>query len=106
MKTKFTVLFLTAFAALCFAQEDTAPTNELAFGLGGVPALSRSDTPSLDAGSGVAFQVNYGRDSSTASTSPSTAKLIFWQVRRATSRARSPRRPGTSPAFISRLEFG
>ena len=32
-----------------------------AFGLGGIPALSRSDTPSLEAGSGVAFQVNYGR---------------------------------------------
>jgi opacity protein-like surface antigen len=61
MKTKFTLLLLTVFGAVCFGQEVTAPTNELAFGLGGIPALSRSDTPSLDAGSGVAFQVNYGR---------------------------------------------
>jgi hypothetical protein len=61
MKTKFTLLLLTVFGAVCFAQEDTAPTNELAFGLGGIPALSRSNTPSVDAGSGVAFPVNYGR---------------------------------------------
>ena len=61
MKAKFTLLLLTVFGVVCLAQEDTASTNELAFGLGGIPALSRSDTPSLDAGSGVAFQVNYGR---------------------------------------------
>ena len=61
MKAKFTLLLLTVFGAVCLAQEDTASTNELAFGLGGIPALSRSDTPSLGAGSGVAFQVNYGR---------------------------------------------
>jgi opacity protein-like surface antigen len=59
MKTIFTLFLLPA--ALCVAQEDTAHKNELAFGLGGIPALSRSDSPSLDAGSGVAFQVNYGR---------------------------------------------
>ena len=59
MKTIFTLFLLPA--ALCVAQEDTAHKNELAFGLGGMPALSRSDSPSLDAGSGVAFQVNYGR---------------------------------------------
>ena len=46
--------------ALCLAQENAAPKNELAFGLGGIPALARSDSPGLDAGSGVAFQVNYG----------------------------------------------
>ena len=61
MKSKFALLLLPAFGAACFAQEDSAPLNELAFGLGGIPALSRSDSPSLDAGSGVAFQVNYGR---------------------------------------------
>ena len=61
MKAKFALLLLPAFGAACFAQEDSAPRNELAFGLGGIPALSRSDSPSLDAGSGVAFQVNYGR---------------------------------------------
>src|SRR5271155_4322487 len=59
MKTKFALFLLPA--AFCLAQEGTAPRNELAFGLGGIPALSRSDSPSLDAGSGVAFQVNYGR---------------------------------------------
>lgn len=59
MKKKFALLYL--LAALCLAQENTAPKNELAFGLGGIPALSRSDSPRLDAGSGVVFQVNYGR---------------------------------------------
>ena len=58
MKAKLTLLLLPA---VCFAQEDSAHKNELAFGLGGIPALSRSDTPRLDAGAGVAFQVNYGR---------------------------------------------
>ncbi len=61
MKAKLTLLLLSAFAAVCFAQEDSAHKNELALGLGGIPALSRSDTLSLDAGTGVAFQVNYGR---------------------------------------------
>jgi opacity protein-like surface antigen len=61
MKVELTLLLLPALAATCFAQEDAAHKNELGFGLGGIPALSRSDTPSLNAGSGVAFQVNYGR---------------------------------------------
>jgi opacity protein-like surface antigen len=59
VKTKFALLLLPA--AFCLAQENAANKNELAFGLGGIPGLSRSDSPSLDAGSGVAFQVNYGR---------------------------------------------
>jgi hypothetical protein len=59
MKTKFTLFLLPV--ALCLAQEEATHKNELAFGLGGIPALSRSDSPSVDAGSGVAFQVNYGR---------------------------------------------
>jgi opacity protein-like surface antigen len=61
MTAKLTLLLLSAFAAVSFAQEESAHKNELALGLGGLPALSRSDTPRLDAGSGVAFQVNYGR---------------------------------------------
>ena len=61
MKAKFTLLLLPAMAALCLAQEESAHKNELAFGLGGIPSLSRADTPGLDAGSGVALQVNYGR---------------------------------------------
>jgi opacity protein-like surface antigen len=61
MKAKLTLLLFAALAAVCFAQEDSGHKNELALGLGGIPALSRSDTPSLDAGTGVAFQVNYGR---------------------------------------------
>jgi len=48
-------------AALCVAQELSAHKNELAFGLGGIPAMSRSDSPTLGVGSGIAFQVNYGR---------------------------------------------
>jgi hypothetical protein len=59
MKATF-ILFLLP-AALCLAQEEAAPKNELAFGLGGIPVASRSNSPSLDAGSGVAYQVNHGR---------------------------------------------
>jgi opacity protein-like surface antigen len=60
MKNTFALFFLSA--VLCLAQEETtAHKNELAFGLGGIPALARSDSPTVDAGSGVAFQVNYGR---------------------------------------------
>jgi opacity protein-like surface antigen len=55
------ILFLLP-AALCLAQEhNAAPKNELAFGLGELPSYSRSSGPGLDVGSGVAFQVNYGR---------------------------------------------
>jgi hypothetical protein len=56
VKTKFALLLLPA--AFCLGQENAAHKNELAFGLGGIPGLSRSDSPRLDAGSGVAFQVN------------------------------------------------
>ncbi len=60
MKAKFTLFLLPA--ALCLAQENNAaPKNELAFGLGELPSLSRSNSPSLDVGPGVALQVNYGR---------------------------------------------
>jgi hypothetical protein len=59
MKKKFALLFLPA--AFCLAQENTAPKNELALGLGTIPALSRKGSPRLDAGSGVAFKVVYGR---------------------------------------------
>jgi len=61
MKTQLTLILVSAFAAVCFGQEGSAHINEIALGLGGLPALSRSDTQRLDTGSGVAFQVNYGR---------------------------------------------
>jgi len=59
MTTKY-VLFLLP-AALCLAKDNVAPRNELAFGLGGTPSFSRSDSPQLEVGPGVDFQVNYGR---------------------------------------------
>jgi outer membrane protein with beta-barrel domain len=61
MKAKLTLLLLPTVAGICIAQENSAPKNELSFGLGGIPSLSRSDSPTVEAGSGVAFQVNYGR---------------------------------------------
>jgi hypothetical protein len=61
MTSQFTLLLTLAMAPLCFAQEESPGKNELALGLGGIPALPRSNTPSLDAGSGIALQVNYGR---------------------------------------------
>jgi hypothetical protein len=57
-KAKLTLLPFSALGAVCLAEEDSGHKNELALGLGGMPALSRSDTPCLDDGSGVAFQVN------------------------------------------------
>jgi hypothetical protein len=59
MKKNLALLLL--FAAVCPAQESEDHKNDLAFGLGGIPALSQSDSPSLGAGSGIAYQVNYGR---------------------------------------------
>jgi hypothetical protein len=62
MTSKFKLLLVPAAAVLCFAQEEsTTGKSELALGLGGIPVLSRSNTPGLDAGAGVALQVNYGR---------------------------------------------
>jgi hypothetical protein len=55
------VLPLLAVAVLGYGQEEGAPKNELAFGLNGLPSLSRSDAPSLSAGPDVGLQVNYGR---------------------------------------------
>src|SRR5258707_11222538 len=56
------ILPLLAVAVLGYGQEEVAHNkNELAFGLNGLPSLSRSDAPSLNAGSGVGLQVNYGR---------------------------------------------
>ena len=59
MKKNLALLLL--FATVCAAQESEDHKNDLAFGLGGIPALSQSDSPGLGAGSGIAFQVNYGR---------------------------------------------
>jgi opacity protein-like surface antigen len=61
MRAIHALLLLPAIAVLCSGQEQGAAKNELAFGLSGLPSLSRSDTPSLNAGAGVGFQVNYGR---------------------------------------------
>jgi opacity protein-like surface antigen len=61
MRAIHTLLLLPAIAVLCSGQEQSAPKNELAFGLSGLPSLSRSDAPSLNAGAGVGLQVNYGR---------------------------------------------
>jgi opacity protein-like surface antigen len=55
------VLLLPIAIALCEGQE-SAPTNELGFTLGGIPSLSRSTSQeSLDLGAGTAFGVNYAR---------------------------------------------
>jgi hypothetical protein len=43
MKAQLTLLLFSALAAVCFAQEDSVQKNELALGLGGIPALSRSN---------------------------------------------------------------
>ena len=50
---------LAVITVLGWGQEEGAPTNELAFGLGGLPSLSLSDEPSLNAGPGTGLQVNY-----------------------------------------------
>ena len=62
MRTNRILLFLfPAVAIVSLAQENFAHKNELAFGLGGIPYFSRSDSPNLDLGPGVALQVNYAR---------------------------------------------
>src|SRR5258708_38127306 len=56
------ILPLLAVAVLGYGQEEVAHhKNELAFGLNGLPSLSRSDAPSLNVGPDVGLQVNYGR---------------------------------------------
>jgi hypothetical protein len=61
MRAIRTILFFLAVAVASLAQENTAPKNELAFGLGGLPSVTRSDSPNLNLGPGVALQVNYAR---------------------------------------------
>ena len=61
MRTKLTAALFTSMAAAGLAQEGGSAKNELAFGLGDIPALSRGNAPSAEAGPAVAFQVNYGR---------------------------------------------
>jgi hypothetical protein len=46
MKTRVALLLL--LASSCLAQENAAPKNELAFGLGGIPGLARNDPVNLD----------------------------------------------------------
>ena len=55
------VVITSLTTTLCFGQNVADHKNELAFGLGGIPSLTRSDSPLIKAGSGVAFQVNYAR---------------------------------------------
>ncbi len=55
------LLLVPLTTVLCVAQE-SAPTNELRFTLGGITPLSRSTSQqTLDLGAGTAFGVNYGR---------------------------------------------
>ena len=61
MRAIHTIALLPVITVLCWGQEEGAPKNELAFGLGGLPSLSRSDALSLNAGPGTGLQVNYGR---------------------------------------------
>ena len=61
MRAIYTIALLPVITVLCWGQEEGAPKNELAFGLGGLPSLSRSDAPSLNAGPGTGLQINYGR---------------------------------------------
>src|SRR5258708_15302475 len=61
MRVIYAILLLPVITAVCSGQEQSAPKNELGFGLSGIPSLSRSDTPRLSVGSGVGLQVNYGR---------------------------------------------
>lgn len=58
-----TLLLLPAMVGLCGGQGvEGAHKNELAFGLGGLPSISRGNTPDrLDLGPSVGLQVNYGR---------------------------------------------
>jgi hypothetical protein len=49
-------LFLLLLPLVCFGQK-----NELAFGLGGIPAKDFGGSPAVSAGPGPALQVNYGR---------------------------------------------
>lgn len=48
-------------AAVACAGQDAAPLNELAFGLGGIPSITRGGSPTLQLGAGPALEVNYGR---------------------------------------------
>jgi hypothetical protein len=61
MRAIHTIALLPVITVLCRDQEGGAPKNELAFRLGGLPSLSRSDALSLNAGPGTGLQVNYGR---------------------------------------------
>ncbi len=61
MKAIRTILLFLAASTASLAQENTAPKNELAFGLGGLPSVTRSDSPNLSLGPGLALQVNYAR---------------------------------------------
>ena len=52
---------MPVITVLCWGQEGGAPKNELGFGLGGLPSLSRSDAPSLNAGPRHGLLLNDGR---------------------------------------------
>jgi hypothetical protein len=58
MKASLKLLFLSSATMLCLAE---SPKNEIALGIGGIPSISRGTAPSLDAGAGMAFEINYSR---------------------------------------------
>jgi hypothetical protein len=70
MRAIHTIALLPVITVLCWGQEGGAPKNELGFGLGGLPSLSRSDAPSLNAGTGT------GCCSMTAGDSSMTTSLL------------------------------
>ena len=106
MRAIHTIALLPVITVLCCGQEEGAPKNELAFGLGGLPSLSRSDALSLNAGPGVGLQVNYGRRFLDGNKLACTAKSTFWQIRFARSLRASRQLLKTSPVSMSRPVCG
>src|SRR5271155_4635750 len=106
MRAIHTIALLPVITVLCCGQEEGAPKNELAFGLGGLPSLSRSDAPSLNAGPGTGLQVNYGRRFLAGNKLALYGESTFWPVRFAKFLRASRQLLKTSPVSTSRPVCG
>ena len=61
MKKLINTVCIAALAALPGIAQEHAPLNELAFQLGGIASLTRTDSPRLSLGAGLALETNYAR---------------------------------------------
>lgn len=106
MRAIHTIALCRSSRSYAAVRREARPRTNWPSGFGGLPSLSRSDAPSLNAGPGMGLQVNYGRRFLDGNKLACTAKSTFWPVRFAKFLRALRQLLKTSPVSMSRPVCG